>query len=637
MKRLLAAALLLLCTIGAAPRAHALTPADLDAFFAAFFPYAMQRDDIPGGVVAVVHDGKLIFSHGYGYADVKKKTPVLPGGTLFRIGSVSKLFTWTAVMQLVQQHKLDLNGNVNKYIDFHIPEPFGKPITIADLMTHTPGWEDTARGLWATKVNDLTSLHDYLVNHIPAEIFPPGTIVAYSNYGATLAGYIVQRVSGQPFDTYIDDHILRPLGMTDTTFDQPLPARLRPMMATGYLDASKGKTLPFELVQVWPAGSVSATADDMARFMIAQLQNGRFDGTQILDPATARLMHSRAFTLIPGLLNGYDLGFYQENRNGHRIIGHGGDTIVFHSDLHLILDANTGLFMSFNSAGKNGAVEQIRTAIFRAFLDRYFPYEAPHEATVANPKADAARVAGYYISSRREESALRLLSRLGETKVSAKPNGEITVGELRNLSGSPIVWREVGPLDYREVGGQTHLRFATDSRGNITYFATDEFIPVMVFQRINGMQSRGSIVLLGGISIALFILAIVIWLGSWMLRKYFRVPMEMTLPEARLRLASRWGAIAFLVLVFAWVNLLQASASNPVVIFNMDGPLKVLYILGVLALLGALAIVINAASRVLRGPGGFLSRAGELLLGLAGLYGIWAIFAFGLASFSLHY
>jgi CubicO group peptidase (beta-lactamase class C family) len=641
VKRALATFLLLLCTVGAAstpaaPHAHALMPGDLNAFFAGFVPYAIQRDDIPGAVVAVVRDGKLIFSRGYGYADLKKKTPVLPDGTLFRIGSVSKLFTWTAVMQLVQQHKIDLNANVNQYLDFRIPEPYG-PITVADLMTHTPGWEDTARGLWATKLSGLTSLHDYLVNHIPAEIFPPGKTVAYSNYGATLAGYIVQRVSGEPFDTYIDDHILKPLGMNDTTFDQPLPARLKPMMATGYLDASKGKTLPFELVQVWPAGSVSTTADDMARFMIAQLQNGRFDGTQILSPATAKLMHTRHYTLIPGLLNGFDLGFYQENRNGQQIIGHAGDTIVFHSDLHLILDANTGLFMSFNSAGKAGAVEQIRTAIFRAFLDRYFPYTAPPEATVAKPKTDAARVAGYYIASRREESALRLLSRLGETKVAAKPNGEITVGALRDLSGSPIVWREVGPLDYREVGGQTHLRFATDSRGNITYFATDEFIPVMVFQRITGLQSQGSIMLWGGLSIALFVLAIVIWLGTWILRAYYKVPMPMPLGQARLRLASRWGAIAFLALVFGWMNTLQASASNPESIFNMDGTLRVLYVLGLLALFGGIAIAINAVSRLLRGPGGILSRAGELLLGLAGLYGIWAILAFGLANFNFHY
>lgn len=648
MKRVLATVLVLLCTIGAAgapmaasspttASAHFLTPADLDAFFAGFVPYAIQRDDIPGAVIAVVHNGQLIFSHGYGYADVKKKTPVLPDGTLFRIGSVSKLFTWTSVMQLVQAGKIDLNADVNTYLDFHIPEPFGKPITVADLMTHTPGWEDTARGLWATKVGDLTSLHDYLVNHIPQEIFPPGTVVAYSNYGATLAGYIVQRVSGQPFDTYVDDHILKPLGMNDTTFDQPLPPRLRPMMATGYLDAAAGKTLPFELVQVWPAGSVSTTADDMARFMIAQLQNGRFDGTQILNVATAQLMHTRHFTLIPGLRNGFDLGFYQENRNGQQIIGHAGDTIVFHSDLHLILDANTGIFMSFNSAGKAGAVEQIRTQIFREFLNRYFPYTAPQQATVANPKPDAARVAGYYISSRRDEEALRLLSRLGESKVTARPNGEITVSELRALSGSPIVWREVGPLDYRELNGQDHLRFATDSKGNIAFYASDDFIPVEVSQRINGMETQGSLMRWGGISIALFALAVIIWLGTWILRAYYKVRMDIPVGQARLRLASRWGAIAFLVLIFAWMQTLQSAGSNPVSLFNMDGALRVLYILGVLALLGSIAIVINALSRLFRGPGGFLSRAGEVLLGLAGLYGIWAILALGLANFDFHY
>ncbi|MDE2225982.1 MAG: beta-lactamase family protein, partial [Xanthomonadaceae bacterium] len=167
---------------------HTMTAEDLSTLFGGMLPYMLARGDIAGGAVVVVKDGKVLFAQGYGYADLKTRTPVSPATTLFRIGSVSKLFTWTAVMQLVEQHKVDLDRDINDYLDFKIPPRFGKPITLRDLMTHTPGFEDTARDLLPA-TPDGTNLERYLKAHIPARIFPPGKIVAYSNYGAGLAGY----------------------------------------------------------------------------------------------------------------------------------------------------------------------------------------------------------------------------------------------------------------------------------------------------------------------------------------------------------------------------------------------------------------------------------------------------------------
>lgn len=621
----------------ASPAAHALTPRDLDAFFAGFVPYAIARGDIAGGVISVVHDGKVIFARGYGYANVKAKKPVVADQTLFRIGSISKLFTWTSVMQLVQAHKIDLNADVNRYLDFRVPERFGKPITMRDLMTHTAGFAETLSGLFVEKASQLVPLRTYLVEHMPPCIFPPGKTVAYSNYGATLAAYIVQRVSGQPFDEYVQQHILTPLKMNDSTFAQPLPARMRPFMSTGYTKASDPKTIPFEDVEVAPAGAFTSTATDMARFMMAQLQNGQLAGARILSAATARLMRSRQYVAIPGLLNGMDLGFYQENRNGQRIIGHAGDTSAFHSDLHLILDANTGLFMSFNSAGKAGAVENVRVSIFRAFLNRYFPYTPPAEATVPHPKADAARVAGYYISSRREDNALSLFWRLQQTVVSARHDGTITVSSELTPSGATIVWREVGPLDYRAVGGQTHLRFATDAAGNVSYFASDQDIPVEVEQRVNGLASGGTMKLVAGATIALFVLTLFVWIGGWFVRAYFKVPFEQTARQRGLRIASRLGVVAFLLVLYGWIHLLQSAASSSNAIFNMDSSLTWLYVLGVIAIVGGIAMLVNAVHRALYGPGGILARAGEVLVGIGALYGLWAIVFYGLANFNYHY
>jgi CubicO group peptidase (beta-lactamase class C family) len=348
---------------------HEMTAADLEAFLDGFVPMQLERENIAGAVVLVVKDGKVLFARGYGYSNVEKKTPVSVDATLFRPGSISKLFTWTAVMQLVEQGKLDLDRDVNTYLDFKIPATFSKPITLRNLMTHTPGFEEQIKDLINSEGMPMASLRQHLVSHVPARIFPPGVTPAYSNYGAALAGYIVERVSGKPFNDYVAENIFKPLQMSRSTFAQPLPSDLKPLMSSGYT-VGTGKAKPFEIVEEAPAGALSTTAADIAHFMIAHLQDGKYEGGQILRPEIARVMHSWQFGLNPAL-NGMCLGFYEESRNGHRIIGHGGDTVYFHSDLHLVLDAGVGFFVSYNSRGK-GDISP-RTALWQHFLDRYFP------------------------------------------------------------------------------------------------------------------------------------------------------------------------------------------------------------------------------------------------------------------------
>lgn len=616
---------------------HALTSEDLSSFFDGLVPFALQRGDVAGGVISVVKDGKLLFARGYGYADLKTRQLPSPETTLFRPGSTSKLFTWTAVMQQVELGKLDLDKDVNDYLDFKIPARNGKPITLRNLMTHTPGFEDTARGLMPASTGDV-NLETYLKTHVPARIFPPGRIVAYSNYGCGLAGYIVQRVSGERFDDYIKKHIFDPLQMEHSSFAQPLPPNLAPLMAKGYASASEGKPHPFEAVDPAPAGALSSSATDMANFMIAQLQDGRFDDTQILKPATAELMHSLQHTAAPGL-NGFDLGFYQENSHGQRIIGHAGDTVVFHSDLHLMLDANVGVFMSFNSAGNEGGAHLIRKAVFQSFLDRYFPYSAPKEPTLATARADAAHVAGWYESSRRNDSALRLLYLLGQASVAAQPDGTIVVSIWNNYAGKPLHWREVAPLTWREVNGDAHLKFVNDDKGNIAYWATDIEAPVFVFQRVSGSHSLGTVKLCAGLSFFLLIVALLSWgIGVWV-RRHYRRPLTLNTAQRRSRLLSRLGVLVLFVDITGWVALLVAASINQDMLLQgtMTPWLYVLYVLGVLSLLGALSVVVHAvrcwiAPRRLRWV-----LAGETLLALAAVYLGWLILAFGMISFNVHY
>jgi CubicO group peptidase (beta-lactamase class C family) len=210
-----------------------LTAEDVNAWLDGFVPISIGKNDIPGAVVVVVKDGQILTSRGYGFADVEKRKPVDPHTTLFRPGSISKLFTWTAVMQQVEQGKLNLDEDVNKYLDFKIPPRNGKPVTLRNIMTHTSGFEEQVMDLIAVDPKKYVPYDKILHRWVPKRVYDPGTTPAYSNWATALAGYIVSRVSGEPFDAYIQRHVLTPAGMKFATFQQPLPANLKPYMAEG--------------------------------------------------------------------------------------------------------------------------------------------------------------------------------------------------------------------------------------------------------------------------------------------------------------------------------------------------------------------------------------------------------------------
>ena len=617
---------------------HALTSDDLSSFFDGLVPFAIQRGDIAGGVITVVKDGNVLFSRGYGYADLKTRQPVSPETTLFRPGSTSKLFTWTAVMQMVEQGKIDLDHDVNEYIDFKIPPYEGKPITVRNLMTHTAGFEEVARDLLPATSEEV-NLERYLKSHLPVRIFPPGETVAYSNYGCGLAGYIVQRVSGERFEDYVQKHILQPLNMTHSSFDQPLPSALAPLMSKGYKTASDGEAQPFEWVDPAPAGALSSSGIDMAQFMIAQLQNGRYGDTRILKEDTAKLMHSPQYTASKGMV-GFDLGFYQEDRNGLRIIGHGGDTEVFHSDLHLLLDKDVGIFMSFNSLGSEvGGAHTIRGAIFYAFLDRYFPHPLQEQPAMASAKDDAARVAGWYESSRINLSALRPFNLLGQMKVNAMPDGTLTIAALSDYAGKPLHWREVSPLHYVEENGQRKLDFIADANGNIKYWATDHISPVFVFNRVPATKSMGSVSLWASLSLVVVLGALLFWwLGAWMRRHYHR-PFEIAPALRRTRLWSRVGALLLFGDVLGWVLMIAAISANENLLLRGSATpwFYLLYVLGAVSVVGALAVVFHTVRNWQLAQRGLWVRIGETLLALSALYLAWFILAFGMISFNVRF
>jgi len=567
--------------------AHELTPQDLESFLDGLIPTQIARDDIAGAVIAVVKDGKVIFEKGYGYADVKTKRPVIPDQTLFRPGSISKLFTWTSVMQLVEQGKLDLDRDVNDYLDFKVEPAFGQPITLRNIMTHTPGFEEAIKDLIVEDQKQANvSLKDYVVSHMPRRIYPPGKVPAYSNYATTLAGYIVQRVSGEPFEQYVEKHIYEPLHMQHSTFRQPLPQGWEANMSTGYRLASS-PAKKFEFVTAFPAGSVSITADDITHFIIAHLQNGEYEGARILQASTAQTMHSRQFAAAPHL-NGMCLGFYQENRNGHSIIGHGGDTQYFHSDLHLILDSNVGFFISQNSLGKPGV--SLRETVFHRFLDRYFAYKPPDTQAIASAKQDAAKFGGFYMSSRRPgPNLLDALNPLSEAKVTTDKDANIIVDAFKDPNGQPRKFVEVASNLYREKDGQAQLEFFTDYDGAQS-FGID--YPFMIFVEPGFARGKPFTIfsLIG--SGAFFLLALILWGIGAMVRVHYdrrRVLDPVHLRRHRLlMLASGLVVLFFAIAIGIFSALGELGLST-----RMDPVYRIIQFFALLALVATVVPIYN--------------------------------------------
>ncbi|HWF78066.1 MAG TPA: serine hydrolase domain-containing protein [Caulobacteraceae bacterium] len=543
--------------------AHALTAQDLEPWLDGLMPTALKTARTPGAVVVVVKDGQVLLEKGYGFADWKKRTPVDPKTTLFRPGSTSKLFTWTAVMQQVEAGKLNLDADVNTYLDFKIPPYQGKPVTLRLLMTHRAGFEETARDL-LTYGKAPPPLGEVMKRYVPPRFLTPDEGPAYSNYGASLAGYIVERVSGEPFNQYVQRHIFAPLGMTSSTFDQPLPATMAPHMATGY--ATWDQPGPgFEIVDMPPAGALSSTGDDMARFMIAQLQLGRCGSAQILQPQTAQAMHTTIWRAFPDL-NGNALGFYQQNINGHRVVAHGGDTNFFHTDLSLFIDDNVGLFISVNARGKDGMGEFLRDKLFTEFADRYFPAAAPPPASsvdAATAKAHAAMIAGPYITTRRADSNfLALIQLIQPNVVKANADGSITAAPL----GTAERFVEVSPFLWQQFNGHDRIQ-ATASGGKVTRWSSDSAAPIFVYVRPGGLAGAGLELPLTLASLGFLVLTALSWPGAALARRRYRQSFPHSGARAllyRLTRVCAWLAPAAVILWAVVVQLVSETTGAAV-------------------------------------------------------------------------
>ncbi|MDM7966484.1 serine hydrolase domain-containing protein [Blastomonas fulva] len=616
-----------------AASANPLNSADVEAWLDGFLPYALEKGKIPGAVVVVVNGDGVVLQKGYGYSDVAKRTPVSPETTLFRPGSVSKLFTWTAVMQQVEAGKLDLDKDVNSYIDFKIPPFEGKPITLRHIMTHTAGFEESVRHLISSDPKAAMTLKKQMPLALPERVFAPGTTPAYSNYATALAGYIVERVSGEPFDDYIDNHIFDPLGMAHSSFRQPLQAKLVPLMSKGYPDVTQ-KPKPFEIVIPAPAGSLSSSGEDMGKFMIAHLNQGGV----LLKPETTGMMHDfRA----PGIanLNTMALGFYEQWVNGQRAIAHGGDTVWFHSYLWLFPESDIGLYISMNSAGAEGAAGGIRSALFHKFADRYLPGDEPMTPIDAKTAREhAALVAGTYVSSRGSfTNFLSVLGLLGPTSIMPTENGSISLPGLDGLSAAARDWVEVEPFVWRDRNTGERL-VAEVKDGKVVRVSMDAVSPFMMLTPVPAAVNTDWINPALIFALAIVVLTALAWPVRALVRRNFAAAMPF---EGRARTAYRLSRLfAWLVIaaVVGWMALILTFSAD---IGAIGGPLDwLIHLLRILTPLASFGLLLTAGWYgwlVWTGKRRWTTKLGATLLVLAALPLVWVTVVFNLYGSNMVY
>ena len=504
-----------------------------------------------------------------------------------------------------------------------------------NLMQHTAGFEEQAKGI-ITDDPKSASYEALLKQWVPQRVFAPGSTPAYSNYGASLAGYIVQRLSGETFDEYIEKHIFAPLDMKYSSFRQPLPANLVPLMSKGYPAASEppGK---FEIVGPAPAGSLSAPGEDMAHFMIAHLQNGEYQGNRILRAETAEMMHNSPLTVLPPL-NRMELGFFETNINGREVIAHLGDTNNFHTSLHLFLKENVGFYVSFNSLGKAGAAGTLRDALFDDFSDRYFPLIDKSAAIDAKTAAShAAMMKGSWANSRGSQSNfLALVGLLGQIKAGVNAKGELVL-PFNGLNGKPRHWVEIAPFVWRDPDDHKYVA-AKVVDGKVVRWSFDELSPFMVFDRVPWYQDGAWLIPILCAALGAFLLTALLWPIIAIVRRRYGATLALDPKSLRAYRFSKLGAILTLAGIGGWVLTLSRMLKD----YNnlgakFDSTLHLTQLFGMAAFVGGFVLILWNLKAVWTGQRRWPAKVWSIVLALSSVMVLWLAFVFNLFNLGSNY
>jgi CubicO group peptidase (beta-lactamase class C family) len=621
----------------AAPRAEALShtrpvpertvasgpgdPAEMEAFLDDFFETKMAELHIPGAAIVVVQDGKVFLAKGYGYADLARQTPVDPTRITFRAGSISKLFTWTAVMQAAERGLLDLDADVNRYLtDFQVPDTYPQPVTLAHLLTHTAGFEDRWIGIQTRDPDELEPLGRALADAMPRRVEAPGIVHSYSNYGTNLAGHLVEQVSGLSFDQFVEENILHPLGMDGTTFRQPLPEPLATNLATGYSYVDDElEAAPLIYAKMAPASAVTLTPIDMATFMIAHLHEGAYGDVRILEPATAQEMHRQQFTHHPDM-PGMAYGFKERFINGLRVIGHGGDIHTFAGQMILIPEEDLGFFLVYNRFD-----DAFREQLVSAFFDHYYPVqgEGPVPQAVEMSSESLERFAGSYRWVKYPRSTLGKLIALvpGPYPIIVEANQDTSLS--LSFFGADAAWRyvPVGQNVFKQVEGGPQLlgglqidpgdtlAFRENQAGEVTYGMVS--LQNTAFEKLAWYESAEAQMGTMGSILLLFVSAVVLWPLGALIRRLRKRDRESN-PARRRALWVGW-MVSGMNLVFLLVLLMSFGEE---LVFGV--PLSIRIIL-VIPIVTSMLSVVFLALAVIAWMRGYWSLVGRLYYSLIAL------------------
>ena len=606
---------------------HDLTKTDADAWLDGYMPNALANGDIAGAVVVIVKDGQVVTERGYGYSDVANHKPVDPVNTMFRMGSTSKLFTWISVMQLVEAGKLNLDADVNTYLDFKIPPYKGQPLTLREIMVHRSGFEEAIKA-GIVPGGQPVALRTAVMTLLPKRVFAPGTTPSYSNYATALAGYIVQRVSGEPYEAYIERHIFQPLNMTESTFRQPVPARLAPLLTKGY-DVVTGEAKPFETISVPPAGSLTMSGGDIAKFMNATLDLN----SGLLKPETLRFMQTPAGDGLPGL-NRMGLGFYEQKINDLLAVGHGGDLLYAHGYIWIIPQAHVGIAIEMNSAGLGEAPAIVRETLLERFGDRYFPpANANPPVELPTAKEHAQMLAGDYLNQRTWLSNfLDVSNLLGQTKITVGDDGRPVVPEL--FGGPARKWIEVAPFEWQDAYGHGRLGAKVEN-GKVVRWSINSVSPFMVWDRVPWYRDANWLIPLVAVAVGVMGITVLSWPIAAIVRRRYGQKISLSGQELTLYRLGRGLAILLLATLAGWAALL--SDSDGLGHGTVDGLIWTLEILTTLVGFGLAGTASWNLWRVFTTNRSWYARATGAIYFIASLSVLYVALIYHLISFGTKY
>lgn len=616
-----------LCSPNAAASPEAGKQSDLNRenvarFVDDFMSQKMPEFRVPGITFVMVNDGQVLFSAGYGYADMDQKVPVDPASHIFNLASISKAFVATAVMQLAEQGRLSLDGDVNLYLKaFKIPDGGFGPVTFHDLLTHTAGFDDVPNSS-TDKPQRYIPLETFMLRRsVPRRIRAPGRVAQYSNYGFDLLGYLVQEISGESFEQYQENHVLKPLGMDHSTFEQILPGHLGRDLVKRYRHDDKDgyQVRRPEYINEMPAGGMCSTATDMAAFMIAHLQNGRWGDTWILDERTAKAMHATHVSPAPGL-DGIAYGFFVTHRNGWRILLHDGDGPGMHPRLALIPDAGTGFFFATNGGG--GLSLKMRVEFLQAFMDRFFPAATPRPPLqpVSPAASPTNALGGHYRLNIYDHGGLNkfLTTQAGlmVMKVSQKGPG-INVAAPLGLGAADFLETKPG-LFQQADGSDNFVVFSLNERGRPESMHHRLLDLILTSERLAWYETPLAILTPLVFCLFVFVLTFV----SWPARKLIGILRKR--PQAAVRGAGTgpmpWLMALLGLAAFGVVTVFGSSGFDPMVSLL---PIAAARCLTWLALAFTLATIFACARRERGVPRSFFGKVFAVVQILAGLSFTW--------------